>query len=233
MKGALVKVYIWDCSRSIRSIRMPISGEFSIGEEIGQLDELPSANDLEILRAIGDDSDARDLSFQGIKRKLGLHQETLSRALHRLQRDGYVERLEHAYRASRKGLDTISAGNRHSISRDMSNEPYSVVLLRAILPSDLDVRSVTESLSYKWFGSLRWLGSTLAPDSATLSWITSETGLKISVRIKGDTLTIETFPQNSSSVSEATRSAFELFDHVSRALRSSDTRRPARPTNAA
>jgi DNA-binding Lrp family transcriptional regulator len=212
---------------------MPIIGEFSVGEELGQLDELPSANDLEILRAIGNDSDTRDLSFQGIKRKLGLHQETLSRALHRLQRDGYVERLEHAYRVSRKGLDTISAGNRNSISRDMSSEPYSVVLLRAILPSDLVVQSLTESLSYKWFGSLRWLGSTLTSDAATLSWITSETGLKISVRIKGEILTIETFPQNSGSVSEATRSAFELFDHVSRALRSSDTRRTAGHTKAA
>ncbi len=52
-----------------------------------------------------------------------------------------------------------------------------------------------------------------------MNWITDESGLKISVGIKEDVLTIETFPTGSDSISEATRSAFELFDHVSKALK--------------
>jgi len=203
---------------------MSIDENFQIGQDAGELDplELPSANDLVILNAMGDDDDAQNLSFQGIRRKLGLHQETLSRALHRLQRDGYVERLEHAYRISQKGLSTISSRHQRMGPGIEANDPYSIVLLRAVLPPDLNLNSLFDSLSYKWFGNLRWLGSTQSPNSSTLSWITSNSELKISVKIKDDTLTIETYPRDSKSISDATRSAFELFDHVSKALKSSD-----------
>src|SRR5580700_4904772 len=156
--------------------------------------ERPSDNDLVILRAIGDDDAAKELSFQGIKRKLGLHQETLSRALHRLQRDGFVERLDHAYRISPKGIITIGEGKQGASSRSEIVDSYSVSLLRAKLPSDVNLPDLINSLSYKWFGNLRWLGSTQTTDSATLSWITNDSGLKISVRIKEEVLTIETFP---------------------------------------
>ncbi|HVB12231.1 MAG TPA: MarR family transcriptional regulator [Nitrososphaerales archaeon] len=184
-----------------------------------------------ILKAIGDDVAAQNLSFQGIRRKLGLHQETLSRALHRLQRDGYVERLEHAYRISQKGLTVTQTQPRLRGGLEGS-DPYSVTLLQAVLPQDLNVNALVDSLSYKWFGNLRWLGSTQSPNSSTLSWMTSETGLKISVRIKDDALSIETYPRDSNSISDATRSAFELFDHVSRALKSSDRVSEARFSNA-
>jgi hypothetical protein len=190
------------------------------GDYSEELEERPSPNDLVVLRALNEDEDARELSFQGIRRKLGLHQETLSRSLHRLQRDGFVERLDHAYRISPKGITSIG-GERPKLSSMKLDpaDPYAVSLLRARLPPDINISELVNSLSYKWFGNLRWLGSTQTPESATLSWITDDTGLKISVRIKDDILTIETFPMGSDSVSEATRSAFELFDHVSKGLK--------------
>jgi hypothetical protein len=193
-------------------------GDNSVARGLEDL-ERPSDNDLVVLKAIGEDEEAQELSFQGIKRKLGLHQETLSRALHRLQRDGFVERLEHAYKISPKGLSTISHGKPPYPSKLDSVDPYPISLLHAKLPSDVNVSEIVESLSYRWFGNLRWLGSTQTPDSATLSWITSDTGLKISVRIKDDALTIETFPTSSNSVSEASRSAFQLFDLITKALK--------------
>ena len=188
--------------------------------------ERPSDNDLVILKAIGEDDDARELSFQGIKRKLGLHQETLSRALHRLQRDGFVERLEHAYKISPKGLSTISHDNGFRPKLEPI-DPYAVSLLQAKLPADVNLNDIVDALSYRWFGNLRWLGSTLARDSATLNWITSDSGLKLSVRIKEDALTIETFPTSANSISEASRAAFQLFDLVTRALRSNSSRTDA------
>ena len=180
--------------------------------------ELPSENDLTILKAIGDDTDAQNLSFQGIKRKLGVHQETLSRSLRRLQRDGYVEHLEHAYRISDKGLSTI---NQNRLPNSVQvEEPYSVPLLQAMLPSDLNEKALVDSLRYRWFGTLRWLGSSENGHGViTLTWITEESGLKVSVKIRESSLTIETIPKNAKSISEATRSAFALFDHISKALR--------------
>ncbi|HYB03492.1 MAG TPA: MarR family transcriptional regulator [Nitrososphaerales archaeon] len=184
------------------------------------LEERPNPNDIIVLRALSEDEDARDLSFQGIKRKLGLHQETLSRSLHRLQRDGFVERLDHAYRISPKGITSIAGEKSKLPSLKLEPvDPYAISLLRARLPPDINVPELVNSLSYKWFGNLRWLGSTQTPESATLSWMTEDSDLKISVRIKEDLLTIETFPTGSGSISDATRSAFELFDHVSKNLK--------------
>jgi DNA-binding Lrp family transcriptional regulator len=192
--------------------------------------ELPSEHDLRVLKAIGEDEDIRDVSFQGIRRKLGLHQETLSRALHRLQRDGYVERLEHAYRISPKGLSTIGRGFGNSVASSPIHrveDLNSVPLLTAKLPSGVSSSELIDSLSYKWFGNLRWLGSALTPETATLNWVTNdEPPVKISVKIREDELSIDVFPSRSSSISDAARSAYELFDHVSKAIKEAFRRTP-------
>ncbi|MDA4131012.1 MAG: MarR family transcriptional regulator [Thaumarchaeota archaeon] len=195
------------------------AGDASVVRGIDELEQ-PSDNDLLVLKAIGEDEEAQELSFQGIKRKLGVHQETLSRALHRLQRDGFVERLEHAYRISPKGLTTISQGKQPFRPKiDSVIDPYLVSLLQAKLPTDVNVNEIVNALSYRWFGNLRWLGSTQTPDSATLSWITNDSGLKISVRIKEDALNIETIPTSAYSVSEASRAAFQLFDLITKVMK--------------
>ena len=48
------------------------------------------------------------VAFQGIRRRLGIHPEQLSRALHRLADDGLVEHTEHGYRATAKALTVLS-----------------------------------------------------------------------------------------------------------------------------
>lgn len=214
------------------SISMTISNDVKVGldlDEFGAI-ELPNSTDLAILKAIGSE-DAQQFSFQGIRRKLGLHQETLSRALHRLQRDGYVRHFEHAYAISEKGQSTLSEGGKIS-NPVRQKDPYSVVLLHSILPEDLDIQTLVDSISYKWFGNLRWLGSSQKSRISTLSWITNETGITISVRIQDSTLTIETDPGTSGAISEATRSAYELFDNISKALKNTVRSRVLRPSTA-
>jgi DNA-binding Lrp family transcriptional regulator len=197
---------------------MSVARDFDQGA--GQLEEaeleLPSVNDLMVLNAIGNE-EGQNVSFQGIKRKLGFHQETLSRSLHRLERDGFVERLEHAYRASPKGIETILHGKVLSPSGESDN--YSVPVIRAMLPQDANIRELIDSLSYRWFGNLRWLGSTETANSATLAWITSDTGIKVSARIKEDSITIETVPAQGLSSPEVVRSAYDLFDQVWRSFK--------------
>lgn len=200
---------------------MALKNELGIGQELDESAEMPNPSDLAILKAIGSDYETQQFSFQGIRRKLGLHQETLSRALHRLQRDGFIERMENSYAISEKGESAILPSK--TLGENIGkSDPYSVVLLQSVLPGDLIQQQLVDSMSYKWFGNLRWLGSANRNGTTTLSWISSVTGLTIFVKIRDNTLTIETYPRDSGSISEATRSAFELFDHVSRALKSSD-----------
>ncbi len=200
---------------------MALNNEIGKGQELDETVEMPSPSDLAILKAIGSDHDTQQFSFQGIRRKLGLHQETLSRALHRLQRDGFIERMDNSYAISEKGQSAVSPSKRPG-EKTGKSDSYSVILLQSVLPEDLNQQQLADSMSYKWFGNLRWLGSAFRNGTTTLSWITSETGLTIFVKIRDDLLTIETYPRDFGSISEATRSAFELFDHVSRALKASD-----------
>lgn len=182
--------------------------------------ELPSENDLAVLNALGSDQDAQDVSFQGIRRRLGLHQETLSRSLHRLQRDGYIEHLANAYRISPKGLETINLSGDTVRPKPNSREPIDTPILSAMLPANVDVRDLADALSYKWFGDLRWLGSSQSANSTTLTWITSDTAQKISVRITGNSLSIDTTERDSNYISRVIPSAYELFDQVWKSVKS-------------
>jgi len=200
---------------------MPIPNAGLAGQDVPEPQdvELPSENDLLILRAIGGDSDAQNVSFQGIKRKLGLHQETLSRALHRLQRDGFIERLQQGYRISNKGRATIISQNTVFVEPSYYDERYPISVLSAMLPEDVNVQDVVSSLSYKWFGNLRWLGFGESRDSTTMSWITSDSDLRVTVKIKDDSLTIESFANRTDAASKAIMSAYDLFDHITKVLK--------------
>ena len=104
-----------------------------------------------------------------------------------------------------------------------------------MLPEDVNVQDVVSSLSYKWFGNLRWLGFGESRDSTTMSWITNDSDLKLTVKIKDDTLTIESFANHSGAASNAIMSAYELFDHITKVLKLAGRQEPQQrhPGNAA
>ncbi len=193
--------------------------------------ELPSQNDLLVLEAIGGDSDAQNVSFQGIKRKLGLHQETLSRSLHRLQRDGYIERSQHGYKISTKGRKVTTLDGTYSGKKNAERDRYPVSILKAMLPEDAKVQDIVSSLSYRWFGNLRWLGFGESDGSTTMSWITADSSLTITVKILEDSLNIESYAKDSGSMSLAIRSAYELFDHITKAFKTKESA-PSLPSSS-
>ena len=209
---------------------MDLSNANLTGQDAPQVQdiELPSDNDLLILKAIGGDVDAQNITFQGIKRKLGLHQETLSRALHRLSRDGFIERLDQGYRISNKGRATIISETSLPKASAYFEERYPISVLSAMLPEGINIQDVVSSLSYKWFGNLRWLGFGESRDSISMSWITSDSDLKLTVKIKDDSLTIESFANQAGAASKAIMSAYELFDHITKVLRLAESGREER-----
>jgi DNA-binding HxlR family transcriptional regulator len=189
------------------------------GRDAPQIEEieLPSQNDLLVLKAIGGDSDAQNVSFQGIKRKLGVHQETLSRALRRLERDGYIERSGQGYRISSKGRKITPL--EVALKKNNEKDRYPVSILNAMLPEDVKAQDIVASLGYKWFGNLRWLGFGTSEGATTMSWITSDSNLKITVKILDDSLNIESYANDSQSISLAIKSAYDLFDHITKAFK--------------
>jgi DNA-binding Lrp family transcriptional regulator len=183
--------------------------------------ELPSPNDLEILRAIGGEFDTEYFAFQGIKRKLGLHQETLARAFHRLEKDGFIERIGQAYRLSSKGHSVLGPEDTEfEPTRLPDHEIYSVPIVRTILPSDVMIEDLFRTLERRWFGNLRWFGSRKGADYVTMTWVTDDGKLKLTARISENMLVIEAFPATKDNMSAAVRAAYRLFDHITQALKS-------------
>ena len=99
------------------------------------------------------------MAFNGLRRKLGAHPESLARALRRLEREGLVERADGGYR---------------SLATGAPEHPADFTDLRPIarieLPRDLDEATVLARLAGRWFGSLRWVGVVEQPGRRLLSW---------------------------------------------------------------
>src|SRR5512136_3427795 len=88
-------------------------------------------HDREVLEFLSKDP-AAQVAFQGIRRRLGIHPEQLSRALHRLGEDGLVQKTDLGYRVTPKALAIFSP-------REWASEDAGVTILQTFLPSSLDL----------------------------------------------------------------------------------------------
>jgi len=185
--------------------------------------EVPSGNDLAVLQELADSfGDIGAVSFQGIRRKLGLHQETLSRSLRRLERDGLIDKSDHDYKISKKGSEILSHGKRKHGSDSIPSVAFPIPILRTILPPQATEFEIESALSHKWFGSLRWYGSSSGDDGTILSWTTDDGKLRLSARIADGYLTVESEATTKDSMDIAIKAAYEIFDHVSKAFKYRD-----------
>jgi DNA-binding PadR family transcriptional regulator len=193
------------------------SGEYVILRE-DDIEE-PGPNDLivlEALRSSFDSTNSGHISFQGIKRKLGIHQETLARSLHRLERDGFVVKDRREYAVSQKGEEVIS---RHAGRGSDGTESYSIPILRTMLPVDTNNADLEESLSHKWFGDLRWFGSSKTEEETILTWITQDGKMKLKAKISEGYLSIESEAISAKARSDAVKAAYSIFHQISEIVR--------------
>src|SRR3989449_11079675 len=91
-------------------------------------------HDREVLEFLSQDPASR-VAFQGLRRRLGIHPEQLSRALHRLAEDNLLERTELGYRVTSRALSVFSPGG-------LRAEEDGVTILQTYLPPDRDMRAV-------------------------------------------------------------------------------------------
>jgi len=148
-----------------------------------------------------------DFGFQGLKRKLGIHQETLSRALHRLEDDRLIEHTTDGYRLTPQGSAIVKRPNapsqRHGI-------------LETYLPSDISISDLISRLKYSWFGTLRWLGYAETKDETTLNWVTEDGTTKVIARFKGKRLAIEIEHNEYELSDSAIKFAHELLSRITK-----------------
>jgi hypothetical protein len=147
-------------------------------------------------------------SFQGMKRKLGLHQEKLTRILKRLEDDNLVLRTDDGY----KVLSAPRRKTRHHVD----GEP----VIRGHLPPGIDAENLTRSLKGRWFKNFRWLGYSNAETGQSLYWITEDGRFQVSVLLSPLEILVWSHAteekEAGSPVSVA--AGYELFDRISRII---------------
>jgi len=167
----------------------------------------PGYRDTEVLAFI-EEEDLTTFTFDGLKRRLGLHPETLSRILNRLEQEGIVKKNSDGYRVTPK-ITKLGLRLQHT-------EEPSTPLLQTFLPSDVLPHHLMAKVKGKWFGSLRWLGISENGEGVRLKWITEDGGIQLNAKIHGTELSIEAKFLTSSDLDLALKAAYQLMAYMSR-----------------
>jgi hypothetical protein len=133
-----------------------------------------------ILQALA--HDGADVTFTGLRRRLGLHPQALTRELRRLEEAGTIEH-DRTYRLTELG--------RAALHDAMPQEHDAVELVRLLLPPDLDAQDVEAALAGRWFEALRWYGRGGGPGEVVLMWITQPDGILVRLRIIAGVAVVE------------------------------------------
>jgi len=178
-----------------------------------------SPRDMEVLRFIGEEA-LLGFTFEGLKRRLGAHSETLSRILDRLEEQRILEKTEHGYRVTERGKEVTSL-------RQLSASEPRVTLLRTLLPHVENPREAIANLHGRWFGPLRWLGYSEDEKGTSMKWITEDGSIQVDAIFAGEDLTIEGRIREGKDLTDAIRASHQLVGYISRIYPSAPTRRVA------
>lgn len=177
--------------------------------DLDDTNEFPlNERDTNVLNVI-EEEDLASFAFEGLKRRLGVHPETLSRALYRLEDQGIVEKGAEGYRVTSKAKKLIKT---HSFSSGGS----SMNILQTLLPPKVSLQQVVSNLKGKWFGVLRWLGYSKNSESITLKWITEDGGTVISANFQYGYLIIDAKMLLEEDLNVALQASYQLMGYIAK-----------------
>src|SRR5919197_2748468 len=154
-------------------------------------------------------------SFKGLMRKLNLHQQSLSRALHRLEEMGFVERSPVGYRLSKASESSIS---KIDLRRPKGREYMQ--LLQTYIPLNIRAAEIVRELVGKWFRNLRWLGMIESATGYTLQWSRDDSSFQINLRLISDYIIIETNASTEKEKVEAMVGSYAIYEQITKAMQS-------------
>ncbi|MCW4025771.1 MAG: hypothetical protein NWF01_12195 [Candidatus Bathyarchaeota archaeon] len=161
--------------------------------------------DTDVLSLI-EEEDLALFTFDGLKRRTGMHPETLSRILSRLEDEGIIKKGSQGYKVTPKITKL-------KLSPTQKTE-HTASLVQTFLPSDLMPQRLIDALRGRWFGLLRWLGMSENDRGVTLKWVTEDGGIQIAANISGTALTIEAKFIASNNLDLALKVSYQLMTNI-------------------
>lgn len=197
-------------------------------------DDVLHLNDSKILLLMGQEVRS-NYSFKGLIRKLNLHQQSLTRALIRLEDMKLVEKSSIGYKLTENGESLIrlllSSKNRayklvsnNSIlekKKEKEKRNGYIQLLQTYISVDIKPEEILYGLIGKWFNNLRWVGMIESEAGGyMLQWINDDHyGFQINLRLISDYLIIETNAASDKEKIEAMIGSYRIFEQISKILR--------------
>ena len=197
-------------------------------------DDVLHLNDSKILLLMGQEVRS-NYSFKGLIRKLNLHQQSLTRALIRLEDMKLVEKSSIGYKLTENGESLIRlllssknrayklASNNSILEKKKEKEKRNgyIQLLQTYISVDIKPEEILYGLIGKWFNNLRWVGMIESEAGGyMLQWINDDHyGFQINLRLISDYLIIETNAASDKEKIEAMIGSYRIFEQISKILR--------------
>jgi len=168
-------------------------------------------NDNKILAVLNEAGS--NYSFKGLMRKLGLHQQSLSRALHRLEEMGIVEKSPDGYRLT----DVHNSIARKDLPRPPMCREY-IQLLQTYIPVSVKASEIVRLLIGKWFKNLRWLGMIESGTGYTLQWASDDGSFQINLKMILDYIIIETNASTEKEKVQAMVGSYAIYEQITKVM---------------
>jgi DNA-binding MarR family transcriptional regulator len=203
-----------------------------IDDYLQSKDDILRNNDAKILSLLGQKTGS-NYSFKGLIRKLNLHQQSLTRALNRLEDLKLIKKSQIGYRLTTNGeslmmlLSSTKNSTNNLIGRDnsiLNKEKQKrngyIQLLQTYIPVDVKPEEILYKLIGKWFNNLRWVGLIEGEAGGyMLQWVSDDNNaFQVILRVISDYLIIETNASSDKEKIEAMIGSYRIFEQVTKIL---------------
>ena len=184
-------------------------------------------NDTKILSFLNQETGA-NYSFKGLLRKLNLHQQSLTRALSRLEDLGLIEKSSLGYKLSKNGESIMTLSTKSNLEKrggvleeeEGRKKSGYVQLLQTYVPIDIKSDEIVHALIGKWFNNLRWIGMIESETGEyMLQWINDNNTFQIILRVISKYLIIEANANSDKEKVEAMIGSYRIFEQITKILR--------------
>lgn len=177
-------------------------------------------NDTKILSLLNEE-EGSNYSFKGMMRKLHIHQQSLARALRRLEEMGLVERSQAGYKLSKVGGTAAAVAAAAIVTGGIPAVPKGreyMQLLQTYIPVDIRPAEIVRALVGRWFRNLRWVGLIESGTGFTLQWASDDGSFQINLRMVSDYVVIETNAASEKEKLQAMVGSYAIYEQITKIL---------------